>query len=291
MTSALQTSGTAPAIAEAIETYNRIATVRNVLAPDLSDQELQLFALVAQRSGLDPFAKQIYAIKRKGRVTFQTGIDGLRSTAERTTEYEGSSEPIYTPADWESRPEPTRHPDHASVTVYRFRNGRRIEQSATARWDSYYPGADQGFQWKKMPDVMLAKCAEAAALRKAFPYVLADLYVAEEMDQAGPAENAAAAAAATQPTAAERIAARRQAVEATVTAEAPVEAEFTPMPGTAEAAAKGYGDPDAPVGGCGWSLETRDGNVACSLAEMHEGAHSWNDQAVTTGGKVLRPAE
>ena len=56
-----------------------LRAVRSVLAPDLTDDELILFAMVAQRSGLDPFAKQLYAIKRKGRLGFQTGIDGLRS--------------------------------------------------------------------------------------------------------------------------------------------------------------------------------------------------------------------
>lgn len=285
----LTTSAVAPSIAEAVETYNRIAVVRNVLAPDLNDQELQLFALVAQRSGLDPFAKQIYAIKRKGRVTFQTGIDGLRSTAERTTEYEGSSEPIYEPADWEARPAgKDRHPDRATVVVYRFRNGRRIEQSATARWDSYYPGPDQGFQWQKMPDVMLAKCAEAAALRKAFPFVLADLYVAEEMDQAGPPENAAAAAAAAQPTAAERIAARRMALQA-AEQHAIQEGDDAPEEATFVEAESVPAFPEVAL--CGWKLETRTGLMGCTFAEMHEGQHSWQDVAVKSGGKVVRPAD
>jgi phage recombination protein Bet len=268
----------APTFPEAIETYSRLEAVRNVLAPDLSDQELQLFALVAQRSGLDPFAKQLYAIKRKDRVTFQTGIDGLRSTAERTSEYEGSAEPVFEPADWESRPVgATRHPDRATVTVYRFRNGRRIEQSATARWDSYWPGADQGFQWAKMPDVMLSKCAEAAALRKAFPYVLADLYVSEEMDQAGPPENAAIVAAEAQPTARERIAARRAAIEHPPEREV-VEGEIVAEPALA--------------GDCGWSLLPRagDATIPCALGEMHAGEHSWHEQAVTTGGRVVPPA-
>ncbi len=282
MSMALQTSATAPSVAEATETYNRLSVVRSVLAPDLSDQELQLFALVAQRSGLDPFAKQLYAIKRKGRVTFQTGIDGLRSTAERTSEYEGSAEPVFEPVDWDTRTGKDRHPDHATVIVYRFRNGRRIEQSATARWDSYWPGADQGFQWAKMPDVMLAKCAEAAALRKAFPYVLADLYVAEEMDQAGPPENAAMVAAAAQPTAQERIAARRAVLEATP------EATQTPAePADVAAAAEAIFTEVEPT--CGWKVETRAGLVDCDLAEQHEGPHSWTDLATKQGGKVIRP--
>jgi phage recombination protein Bet len=199
------------------ETLSRLQTVRNVLAPDLNDQELQLFSLVSQRSGLDPFAKQIYAIKRQGRVTFQTGIDGYRSTAARTGQYEGTSDPEFGP--WLDKP--FSHPEWARVVAYRFQNGRLVEQPATAYWDEYYPGAkngvptqrDQGFMWLSKPRVMLGKVAEAIALRKAFPYVLADLYTDEEMEQAGPPESAPLVEAASQPTVRERVAARRQAIE------------------------------------------------------------------------------
>lgn len=201
------TSGIAPAVAESIETYNRLQAVRNVLAPDLNDQELQLFAMVAQRSGLDPFAKQVYAIKRQGRVTFQTGIDGFRSTAERTGEYAGSDLP-------EFGPDMNGHPEWAEVTVYREkRSGVRFGQAARAYWNEFYPGDGQGHMWKKMPRNQLAKCAEALALRKAFPYVLSDIYTPEEMDQAGPGDSGALVQAAAQPTARERIAARRAARE------------------------------------------------------------------------------
>ena len=134
-----------------------IAAVRDVLAPDLSDSELRLFAMVANRSGLDPFAKQIYAVKRKGRVTFQTGIDGYRSSAERTGEYLGSDEPEYGP--WVEKP--WGHPEWARVTVYRLRNGERVGQTATAYWDEFVPEpgpSGKGDEmYKKMPRNQLAK--------------------------------------------------------------------------------------------------------------------------------------
>ena len=206
---ALTTSAVDPAVGVAIETLHRLQAVRNALAPDLNDQELQLFALVAQRSGLDPFAKQIHAVKRQGRVTFQTGIDGYRATAARTGEYDGSDEPEYGPIV----DKPFPHPEWARVTVYRLRaDGTRRAQAATAFWDEFYPGESQGHMWKKMPRNQLAKCAEALAFRKAFPHVLADVYVSEELDQAGPLQNAAAAVAAAAPTVGERLKARRAAL-------------------------------------------------------------------------------
>ena len=74
----------------------------------------------------------------------------------------------------------------ATVRVHRDRGmGNRGAWSATARWSEYYPGDQQGHMWKKMPNRMLEKCAEALALRKAFPSELSGLYVREELDQAG----------------------------------------------------------------------------------------------------------
>ena len=185
-------------------------TVRSVLAPDLTPEELRLFAMVANRSGLDPFAKQVYAVKRKGRVTFQTGIDGYRSIAARTGLYDGQDEPEYGP--WIDGA--IGHPESATVRVYRKGVSRAI--AATAFWDEYKP-ADNDFMWVRMPRVMIAKVAEALALRKAFPYdpeqrqgIGADLYTADEMAQA----ERPTPAAAPQPTARERIAQRAAAIVA-----------------------------------------------------------------------------
>src|SRR5450755_3278834 len=112
-----------------------LQTVRSVLAPDLTDEELRLFAMVATRSGLDPFAKQVYAVKRQGRVTFQTGIDGYRSIAARTGFYDGQDEPDYGPACGCGDKRPIGHPEFATVRVFRKGVGRPI--AATAYWHEY----------------------------------------------------------------------------------------------------------------------------------------------------------
>lgn len=249
---------------EADRIADRLTAVRSVLAPDLNDQELGLFAMVAARSGLDPFAKQLYAVKRSGRVTFQTGIDGYRSTAERTGEYDGSDEPEYGP----TIEQPFAHPEWARVTVYRWRHGRRVGQPATAYWAEFYPGQGQDAMWRKMPRNQLAKCAEALAMRKAFPFVLADIYTPEEMDQAGPGDNAQMVAAAKLPTAAERIAARRAAIEtpaaASQTVQEPPQVEdgtFTPEPEPAPAVASLCGSHSPLDDGvtCGVAADVRHG--------------------------------
>jgi phage recombination protein Bet len=171
-----------------------LLAVRDTLAPDLTLSELRLFALVATRSGLDPFARQIYAVKRKGRMTIQTGIDGYRSIAARTGEYDGQDEPIFGP-DCTCGKGP-KHPEFATVRVYRKGMSRPI--AATAYWHEYVPEPGPSGQgdamWRRMPHVMLSKVAEALALRKAFPWdptrgvgIGSDVYTDEEMAQAGPA--------------------------------------------------------------------------------------------------------
>ena len=162
-------------------TYNNITPaqvdlIKSQIAKGATDDELKLFLHVADKSGLDPLSRQIYFIKRSGKMTIQTGIDGFRAVADRTGQYVGSSDPVFE--------ENGEIPSKATVTVNKVVGGIVGNFTATARWEEYYPGKSQGFMWNKMPHTMLGKCAEALALRKAFPAQLSGLYTDHEMDQA-----------------------------------------------------------------------------------------------------------
>lgn len=160
----------------------KIDLVKQTVARGATDLELQLFLYTAEKTGLDPLLKQIYCIKRKNTKTgkeemsIQTGIDGYRLIADRTGKYAGND-------DYEFD-EFLNQPSWAKATVYKMVDGQKCAFSATARWSQYYPGDYQGFMWKKMPHVMLGKCAESLALRKAFPAELAGIHTFEEMAQA-----------------------------------------------------------------------------------------------------------
>lgn len=151
------------------------------------DDDLLLFLYVAKRTGLDPLTKQIFAIyrwnSRQGRevMTIQSSIDGMRLVAQRTGEYAGQDDVQYLPID-----EATKYPTKASVTVYKIIDGQKVAFTASARWSEYVQTDAKGMptlMWDKMPYLMLGKCAEALALRKAFPNELSGIYTDEEMAQ------------------------------------------------------------------------------------------------------------
>lgn len=174
----------APALPDAPEWESKVDLIRRTVAAGATADELELFFHQARHAGLDPLAKQIYFVKRQGKGVIQVGIDGLRLIADRTGQYAGSEDAEFTGQTERG------FPAAAKVVVYKMVAGQRCPFGATARWDEYFPGDQQGFQWKRMPHAMLSKCAEALALRKAFPADMSGLYVHEEMEQAGSTETA-----------------------------------------------------------------------------------------------------
>jgi len=158
----------------------QVQLIKKQLAPNATDSELALFLYQAKRTGLDPLTRQIYCIHRGGKMTIQTSIDGFRVIAERSGTYAGQSEPVFEYKDEKLV--------CAKVSVFRFAaNGERYPASVgVAYWNEYvqeYNGKPGGL-WAKMPHTMLAKVAEALALRKAYPQDLSGLYTADEMQQA-----------------------------------------------------------------------------------------------------------
>jgi hypothetical protein len=164
----------------ALWTPEQTQLISTTIAPGCSNDELRLFAYACQRTGLDPFSKQIYAIKRGGKMTIQAGIDGLRSIAERTGQLDGS-ETMWCGEDgqWTDVWLSTKPPAAAKTTIWR--KGASHPFIGVARFADYNAG--QGL-WSKMGATMIAKCSEALALRKAFPADLSGVYSTDEMEQA-----------------------------------------------------------------------------------------------------------
>jgi phage recombination protein Bet len=160
--------------------------IKRTIAKDATNDELKLFLYQCERTGLDPFAKQIYSIKRQGKHQTQVSIDGARLIAQRTGRYAGQDGPYWCGDDgvWKDVWLTKDKPRAAKVNVYLL--GVERGTPGVAHWDEYVPmfNGKVGDMWKKMPALMLAKCAEMLALRKAFPQELSGLYAAEEMAQA-----------------------------------------------------------------------------------------------------------
>jgi len=160
------------------------ATVRAakaIIARDAPDHIIKLVLYRCSQLGCDPMGRMIYAIERKGVWSLQASIDLFRAVAEASTDYAGQIGPFWCGEDgvWVDAWLKKTPPVAAKVGVER--TGFKNPLFAVARFDEYAAG---GPMWQKMPSTMISKCAEALALRRAFPAKLTGLYTSDEMQQA-----------------------------------------------------------------------------------------------------------
>lgn len=170
-----------------------ISVLQASLYPGASANSIRLVVGYCKAAGLDPMQKPVHIVPMWDKTTksmrdvVMPGIGIYRTQAARSGQYAGISEPEFGPVvTREIDGTQVSYPEWCRVTVKRLVSGTIVEFTAIEFWMENYATAGRdtsapNTMWRKRPFGQIAKCAEAQALRKAFPEVGAQP-TAEEME-------------------------------------------------------------------------------------------------------------
>lgn len=163
-----------------------LPVLQSSLYPGAQPASIKLALGYCRAAGLDPMQKPVHLVPMRvkkvggGRDDYEwrdvvmPGIGLYRTQASRTGELAGIDEPDFGPeVPMPGAPSKTV-PQWCRVTVYRRIGGERVAFTAREFWSENYATASKdsvkpNAMWERRPYGQLAKCAEAQALRKAFP--------------------------------------------------------------------------------------------------------------------------
>lgn len=178
--------------------------IRRTVAKDCNPAEFDQFIHICKAVRLDPLRRQIYAFvfskddASKRQMTIVTAIGGYRAIADRTGNYRPGPVDVVIDRDLINPDTNPKGISHAIATIYKFAHGEWHDVEETAYWEEFAPIKEiwenrertgrfhldpKKDGWRKMPRVMISKCAEAQALRRAWPDDFAGLEVEEEIDR------------------------------------------------------------------------------------------------------------
>jgi phage recombination protein Bet len=153
-----------------------IDTIKNTVAKDATPAELSMFIEFAKSTGLNPFKRELWFIKANGRVQMMTGIQGFFAIANDHAQYDGEESGLIDP-EGNLVPAEYAKNDYIGAWCTVHRKDRKIPSKAVAMLSEY---DKKQSNWNAMKRVMITKCAQSVALRKAFPQQLNGLYTEEE---------------------------------------------------------------------------------------------------------------